>query len=135
MLMIDVESQIYTKVATALLAYNADIQVVSRTIYEPSSYPCVCIEQTDGYSVLQTRDTASNENHITVTYTVNVYSRKENTSKSEAKAIMAIVDDTLIGLGFTLLGCVPVVTDEAQKYRLTARYSAVVGKDETIYRS
>lgn len=133
--MIDVESQIYTKVATALLAYNADIQVVSRTIYEPSSYPCVCIEQTDGYSVLQTRDTASNENHINVTYTVNVYSRKENISKSEAKAIMAIVDDTLIGLGFTLLGCVPVVTDEAQKYRLTARYSAVIGTDETIYRS
>ena len=133
--MIDVENQVYTKCATALLAYNNAIQVVSRTIYEPSSYPCVSIEQTDSYSVLQTRDNASNENHATVTYTVNVYSRKENTSKSEAKAIMAIVDDTMIGLGFTLLGCVPVATDEAQKYRLTARYSAVVGTDETIYRS
>lgn len=135
MLMIDVESQVYTKVATALLASYPGMLVVSRTIYEPSSYPCVCIEQTDSYSVLQTRDTASNENHITVTYTVNVYSRQENTSKSEAKTIMAIVDDAMNSLGFTLLGCVPVVTDEAQKYRLTARFSAVVGTDETIYRS
>lgn len=133
--MIDVESQIYTKVATALLAYNPEIKAMSRTIYEPSEYPCVCIEQTDGHSLTRTRDTASTENHIEVAYTINVYSNRENTAKSEAKAIMAVVDDTMTELGFTLLGCVPVVMGEAQKYRLTARYRAVVGRDETIYRS
>ena len=133
--MVDVESQIFTKVQTALLTAYPGMMVTSRTIFEPSSYPCVCIEQTDTFSVLQTRDSASTANHMEVAYTVNVYSRKENTAKSEAKAIMAIVDGVFVSLGFTLLGCVPVVMDEAQKYRLTARYRAVVGTDETIYRS
>ena len=133
--MIDVESQVYTKVEAALLAVYPTMMVTSKTIFEPSSYPCVCIEQTDSYSVTQTRDSASNENHVEVAYTVNVYSNRENTAKSEAKAIMAIVDDTMIGLGFTLSGCVPVTMGEAQKYRLTARYRAIVGSDETIYRS
>jgi hypothetical protein len=133
--MIDVESQVYTKVATALRAVYADILVMSRTIFEPAEYPCVCIEQTDSFAVLQTRDSASNENHMEIAYTVNVYSMKENTAKSEAKAIMAIVDDTMTAMGFTLAGCVPVSMGEAQKYRLTARYRAIVGRDETIYRS
>ena len=133
--MIDVESQIFTKVQTALLTAYPNMLVTSRTIFEPSSYPCVCIEQTDAFSVTRTRDSASTENHLEIAYTVNVFSRKENTAKSEAKAIMAIVDSTLTGLGFTLLGCVPMTSDEAQKYRLTARYRAIVGTDETLYRS
>lgn len=133
--MIDVESQVYTKVADALLAAYPGIMVTSRTIYEPSEYPCVCIEQTDSYALMRTRDTASTENHVEVAYTVNVFSRRENTAKSEAKAIMAVVDDAMTNLGFTLMGTVPMVMGEAQKYRLTARYRAVVGKDETIYRS
>lgn len=133
--MIDVESQVYTKVAEALLVAYPGIMVTSRTIYEPSEYPCVCIEQTDSYALLRTRDTASTENHVEVAYTVNVFSRRENTAKSEAKAIMAVVDETMTNLGFTLMGTVPMVMGEAQKYRLTARYRAVVGKDETIYRS
>lgn len=133
--MIDVESQVYTKVADALLAYDPTIKTMSRTIYEPSEYPCVCIEQMDTYVLTRTQDSSSTENHNELAYTINVYSNRENTAKSEAKAIMAVVDETMGNLNFTRLGCVPVAMDEAQKYRLTARYRAVVGTDETIYRS
>ena len=133
--MIDIEPQVFTKVSADLLASYPNMLIVGRTIYEPPSFPCVCIEQIDASAVTDTRTSTSNENHILAAYSVNVYSKKENTAKSEAKAIMAIVDSTMNGLGFTLLGCVPVVMDDATKYRLSARYSAVVGTDETIYRS
>ena len=133
--MIDIEPQVYTKVANALTTAYPTILVTSRTVFEPSSYPCACIEQTDTYALESTRDSASTENHQVLSYTVNVFSNRENTAKSEAKAIMAVIDGVMIGLGFTLSGCVPVVMGEAQKYRLTARYRAVVGQDETIYRS
>lgn len=133
--MIDVEPQIYTTVALALKNVYKDISVVGRTIYEPSNYPCVCIEQTDAMSVSDTRDTGSTQNHIEVTYTVNVFSKKPNTAKSEAKEIMSQVDNTLCQLGFTLLGCVPVAMADATKYRLTARYRAIIGNDEKIYRA
>ena len=133
--MIDVESQVYTKVANALLAAYPGILVTSRTIFEPAEYPCVCIEQTDSYALARTRDSASTQNHMEIAYTVNVFSNMPNTAKSEAKAIMNLVDETMTDLGFTVMGIVPMAMSEAQKYRLTARYRAVVGKDETIYRS
>ena len=133
--MIDVENQVYTKVANALLEYDPTIKTMSRTIYEPSEYPCVCIEQMDTFVMTRTQDSSFTENHDELTYTVNVFSNKANIAKSEAKAIMAVVDGVMGGLNFSRLGCVPVAMDEAQKYRLTARYRAVVGKDETLYRT
>jgi len=52
----------------------------------------------------------------------------------EAKAILAAVDEVLNGLGFTRLTKTPINLDDATKYRVFARYRAVVSTDKTIYR-
>ena len=132
--MIDIENAVFTEVATALRARFPGITVESVTTYSPSKFPCVCIEETDNYSFLSTRDTASNENHATVVYEVNVYSNKANGKKMEAKAILAAVDEVLNGLGFTRLTKTPINLDDATKYRVFARYRAVVSANKTIYR-
>lgn len=132
--MIDIENAVFTEVATALRARFPGITVESVTTYSPSKFPCVCIEETDNYSYLSTRDTASNENHTNVVYEVNVYSNKTNQKKTEAKAIIALVDETMNGLGFVRLTKTPINLDNATKYRIFARYRAVVSKDKTIYR-
>jgi hypothetical protein len=67
-------------------------------------------------------------------YSVDVYSNKANGSKSECKAILALVDDALIRKGFTRTMKQPVSLDDATKYRLVARYTAVADKNKTIYR-
>lgn len=132
--MIDIENAVFTVVSAALHERFPKITVDSVTTYSPSKFPFVCIEETDSFSYLPSRDTASNENHSTVVYEVNAYSNKTSGKKQECKAIMAVVDDVMIGLGFTRNTKTPINLDEATKYRLFARYSAVVSKDQTIYR-
>lgn len=132
--MIDIENAVFTEVATTLRARFSGITVESVTTYSPSKFPCVCIEETDNYSLLSTRDTASNEKHATVVYEVNVYSNKANGKKTEAKTILAAVDDVMNGLGFTRTTKTPINLDDATKYRVFARYRAVVSTNKTIYR-
>ena len=132
--MVDIENELFTTVATALRAAYSGITVESITTYSPSKFPCVCIEETDNYSLTSTRDTASNDNHAVVVYEVNVYSNKTSGRKSEAKAILNTVDGIMNDLGFTRLARTPINMDDATKYRLFARYRAAISNDKTIYR-
>ena len=132
--MVDIENELFTTVATALRAAYTGISVESITTYSPSKFPCVCIEETDNYSLTSTRDTASNDNHAVVVYEVNVYSNKAGGRKSEAKAILNTVDGIMNDLGFTRLARTPINMDDATKYRLFARYRAAISNDKTIYR-
>lgn len=132
--MVDIENELFTTVATALRSAYTGISVESITTYSPSKFPCVCIEETDNYSLTNTRDTASNDNHAVVVYEVNVYSNKTGGRKSEAKAILDTVDGIMNDLGFTRLARTPINMDDATKYRLFARYRAAVSNDKTIYR-
>lgn len=132
--MIDIENAVFTKVKTALTKQFPNITVESVTTYSPSKFPFVCIEEADNYSYLPTRDTGSNENHATVVYEVNAYSNKTSMKKSECKAIIAAVDKVMNGLGFTRNTKTPIKMDEATKYRIFARYTALVSKTKTIFR-
>ena len=132
--MIDIENEVFTAVATALRTAHTGITVEGVTTYSPSKFPFVCIEEADNYSLTETRDTASNDNHAVVVYEVNVYSNKAGGKKGEAKAILATVDGVMNDLGFTRLARTPINMDDATKYRLFARYSAAVSTDKTIYR-
>ena len=132
--MIDVENSVFTAVKAALTKQFPNITVESVTTYSPSKFPFVCIEEADNYSYLPTRDTSSNENHATVVFEVNAYSNKATKKKSECKAIAVAVDEVMIGLGFTRNTKTPINLDEATKYRIFARYTAVVSKTNTIYR-
>lgn len=134
-MIIDIENAVFTKVKTALTEQFSNITVESVTTYSPSKFPFVCIEEADNYSYPSTRDTGSNENHATVVYEVNVYSNKTSQKKSECKAIIAAVDDVMNGLGFTRNTKAPINLDEATKYRIFARYTAVVSKDNVIYKN
>lgn len=132
--MIDIESEVFTAISTALKAQFPGIAVESVTTYRPSKFPCVCIEEADNYSYRQSRDSKSNDNHSTVAYEINAYSNKTSGKKTECKAILAVVDDIMIGLGFTRNTKAPINLDDNLMYRLFARYTAVVSKDRTIYR-
>jgi hypothetical protein len=68
-------------------------------------------------------------------YEVNVYSNKKSGKKSECKKIISIIDEEMSALGFTRIMLQPIPNmDDATKYRMTARYRAVVSKDKVIYR-
>lgn len=131
--MVDIENAIITSVTNALRANIANITVESVTTYSPSKFPCVCIEESDNYSYTPSRDSHSNNNHSVVVFEVNAYSNKTRGKKAECKAIMTVVDNVMDSLGFTRLAKTPINAD-ASKYRIFARYRAVVSADNLIYR-
>lgn len=132
--MIDIESAVFTACKTALKAKFPDVTVESVTNYNPAKLPYVGIEEADNYSYNPTRDTETNENHAVVMYEVNVFSNKSSGKKSEAKKIASAVDEVMNGLGFTRSRMNPINLDGATMYRLFLRYTAIVGKNKTIYR-
>lgn len=132
--MIDIENEVFTTIATELRSQFTGINVYGEDVRSPSSFPCVSIVEADNYTLRRTQDSGSNENHANVMYEVNVYSNKTSGKKTECKEIFAVIDEIMLGLGFTRSNKNPVTMDEATIYRIVGRYVAIVSTDQTIYR-
>lgn len=131
--MIDVESQVFTAVKTAVTATYTGCLCQSTLTLMPASYPAVCVEEVDNYVDVRGSDSGNTERRAQVVYEVNVFSNALTGKKSEAKAILKIIDEKMNDLGFVRRTRRPVSLDSATAYRLVARYAAVVGSDEKIY--
>ena len=133
--MIDIENELFTKVATALRAQFSGIFVTGEYVKAPSSFPRVMFMEMDNTPYRRTQTQADMANHATVMYEVNVYSNKTKGKKTECKAIIKVIDDMMLSLGFDrpFLNPIPNLED-ATIYRMTARYIAIVSKDQVIYR-
>ena len=132
--MIDPESELFDLLEARLTEKFPDITLDSVTTFAPTRFPYVCIEQTDNKVYTKTSDSGSLENHAQITLEVNVYSNREGGKKAECKAILGEIDTVLCTLGFIRTVGKPFVLDDATKYRLFARYTAVVSKNFTVYR-
>lgn len=133
--MIEIENEIFNAVATKLRETYEDIFVSGEYVPTPSSFPAVSIEEKDNYTYAQGIDSGG-EKFVSVMYEVNVYSNKTVGKKSQAKEIMALIDDEMLTIGFTRTTKQPMAmpNQETNIYRLVARYRAIVGKDEQIIR-
>lgn len=133
--MIDVETEIFNTIATALRAKYPSIYVAGEYVRSPSSFPAVLIMEMDNAMYQRSQTTENSENHVSVMYEVNVYSNKSKGKKSECREIAAFVDSEFQKLGFTrtMLNPIPNMED-ATVYRITGRYTAVVSKDKVVYR-
>ena len=134
--MVDIENEVYTKVLTAVRSDSSfsNITASQVTNYNPAEFPCFYLEESDNYPVVSTQDSTHNENHDTVVYEVNIYSKKKNGAKAECKKIAQLIDGKFDELGFTRLTKQYFNFQDATGCRLFLRYSAIVGTDKTIYR-
>lgn len=132
--MIDVESQIFTILYNAIKAAFPTCDVKSELDLEPARSPAVMIEEINNASNSQTASTSTTENHAVIDYEINIFSSKASGRKSEAKAILAVIDNVLVPMNFQRLMTNPVSLSDSTRYRLVTRYTAVVGKNEVIYR-
>lgn len=133
--MIDVESEIFNIVATAIRNAYPDAYVVGEYVKSPSKFPCVSIVEIDNSAYEKTQSSDSLENHANVMHEINIYSNKTSGKKSECKAIASLIDNEYATLGFsrTMLQPIPNV-DDATIYRMTGRYMGVVSKDNYVFR-
>ena len=133
--MIDVESEIFNRVAKVIRSKYPDAYVVGEYVKSPSRFPCISIIEMDNTAYDKTQTSSSLENHAELMYEVNVYSNKTSGKKSECKAIASLLDNEFATLGFsrTMLQPIPNL-DDATIYRILGRYKAVVSKDNRIFR-
>lgn len=134
--MIDAENEIFSRVSTNVRnAFKDSLFMTGEYVPSPNSFPCVSIIETDNRVLDKTRTNTGTENHVAVTYEVNVYSNLKKGKKSQCKEIMALIDNEFEHLGFTrsYQGAVPNELD-ATIYRLVARYGAVISKEHIIFR-
>lgn len=130
-----IENAVITEIHTALQAKYPGILVYSdATAYSPE-FPCVSVYEADNASATDTIDSSGREKFSDTMYQVDVYSNLEQGRKAQCKSIIGIIDDKLVSLGLVRTTKLPAPNlNDSNIYRLTARYSARVGKDNTIYR-
>lgn len=133
--MIDIESQVFDRVATRVREQFPDIFMVGEYVSSPSSFPAASLVEMDNSIREDTIDSGSSENHANVMYEVNTYSNKTTGKKSECKAIMALIDEEMIAMGFVRVTLTPVPNEyDATIYRMVGRYRAAVSTDHKIFR-
>lgn len=133
--MIDIESQVFTRIATRLRETFDGIYVTGEYVKTPSSFPAVSLVEMDNAPLVRTQTTDSVENHAVLMYELNVYSNKAVGKKTESRMIAGVVDEEMAAMGFTRIMLNPIPNmDDATIYRITGRYRAVVSKDHTITR-
>lgn len=133
--MIDIENSVFNTVAMRVREQYPGIYIVGEYVKSPSSFPSVSLMEMDNSVNAETIDSGSNENHVNVMYEVNVYSNKTTGKKSECKAIVALIDEEMVSMGFARVNLTPVPNmNDSTIYRMVARYRATVSSNNTIYR-
>ena len=133
--MIDIESAVFNRVANRVREVFPDIFMTGEYVKSPPSFPAGSLVETDNSTRIETIDSGSNENHANVMYEANVYSNKTTGKKSECKAIMALIDEEMLAMGFSRITLTPVPNEyDSTIYRMVGRYRAAVSADNKIYR-
>ena len=133
--MIDIENAVFNRVVTKVREVFPDIFMTGEYVNSPASFPAVSLVEMDNATRIETIDSGSNENHANVMYEVNVYSNKTAGKKSECKAIIALIDEEMLAMGFSRSTLTPVPNEnDSTIYRMVGRYRATVSSDHKIFR-
>ena len=133
--MIDIEAAVFNRVATRVREVFPGIFMTGEYVKSPPSFPAASLMEMDNSTRIETIDSGSNENHANVMYEVNVYSNKTVGKKTECKAIIALIDEEMLAMGFSRSTLTPVPNEnDSTIYRMVGRYRAAVSSKHEIYR-
>ena len=131
--MINNASEIFTRLTTALETADSSVRTSSVYTNSPSSYPFVSIELIDDTVYERGSDSGDIENFANMGYEINVIATGD-TKMSKAYKLLGVADNFMNSIGFVRIIMSPMQDQNETKYRLLARYEAVVGKDLKVYR-
>ena len=127
--MIDIENYVFNNISKGLRKKIQNIFVKSEYVKNVSEFPCVFLNEKTN-TVLQETSDEIIENHVNLMYQVDIFSNLTSGKKAECKKILKIVDEIMSEMGFVRILCEPIENlEDATIYRITARYSAIVGRE------
>jgi hypothetical protein len=129
--MIDIETMVFDTVYNGLILLFPDINVTAGYDEQNAIFPTVIVRETNNqpYRASATDDCA--ENHTRLTYEIEVESDKENTARSECKAILNAADDIMQSMKFRRVHKNRPINIDRTVWRQYARYEVIVGKPVT----
>lgn len=121
--MIDVESMVFSPIATLLRSEYSGIFVTSEYVNAPSKFPAVMICEMDNFADKKRQTSADTDRFAKLMYQVDVYSNRAEGKKSQCKEIMNKIDTYMYSINGvrTTMSSVPNKNDSTI-YRITARY-------------
>lgn len=129
--MINIESKVFDTVYKKVIAEYPTAFVASEYVRKPESFPHVSLIEMDNSVYVPASALTKIENAVTTMYEVNIYSNLAIGKKDQAKNILSIVDNELLGLGFIRTMAQPTPNlEDATIYRILARYEKIVTNEE-----
>lgn len=132
--MVDIEVDVFDRVARAVYAEHPTAYLSSSPVISPPCFPTVTVIETSNLPVPTTEDSSGVEKYSSLAYTVNVYSNSEGRAKQECRSIIGIVSDEMTRMNMRRDMCRPVDnTADPSIYRMVARYSVRADGNKTLY--
>lgn len=130
----DVENQIFTGCKSAILATTPTATCRGVEEDRPASFPCAFILEKSNTNYLRTATAESRENHARLMYECNFYDNSTTNKKANVKKMVKAASEYFASIGFNRTFCQPVTNvADANVYRMTARYEAVIDVNKRIY--
>ena len=125
--MIDIENEVLNNVTNALRARFNGISVYGEYVETPSTFPAATLVEDDNNEIESNVTLARGpETASFLMYTANTYSNLKTGKKTQAKAMMDVIDTQMRSMGFvrTMRNQLPNV--DRTIYRVTARYTRTI---------
>ncbi len=131
--MIDFYNSIYTAAAVPLRAHFPGIYVTGEVSDQIARFPCVQIEESR--NIPSRQDNADRSSYARLQYRVRIYTNKENSRVSEARAILAYLDSIYEPMNLrrkTYVAQNGMYNNST--YRIEATYEVEVDANGVLYR-
>ena len=130
--MIDIESLVFDTVYNQLIQLHSDANITAGYDEKRESHTTVIIREVGNVPYAFGNTDACAENYSRVTYEIEVECDKQNTARSECKAILNDADTIMQSMKFRRIHKNRPLSIDRSKFRQYARYEAIVGKPVTI---
>lgn len=131
--MLDFYTEIFSWLTYSLREKFPNIFTTKSDTTAPPKFPAESIVQKNNAVYQRTRDLQM-ENHINVLLEMNIYTNDVNTKEEQAWEIATVTADLMQSIGFNRTVCEPVPNlVDMSIYRITMRFTGIVGKDRIVY--
>lgn len=134
--MIDYENKIFTDIYNAVIASYPNAFISAVEVLNEPTFPAVFVNFEDSAPTPRYVNSSRSEPFRDMVVDVNVYSNLQSGRRTQAKAIMAIIDAEMAAMGFVQSAMNPLdLTNSRNKLvtRLFARYTASVDVNGVFY--
>ena len=126
--MIDVSNIVLRVVKERVLSEFPDCYFTTSNPESVTQSRVVSMTELDNRTYDRSLDDENKEHHAIVSFQFDAYSNNTAGKREEAKEIINLVDEAMLGMSFKRTMCQPTPNIDRSYYRITARYEAIVSE-------